>query len=230
MRLPNRLLGNRRWRKASYSQCGEDLIADFVLGSLGVTAPIYLDIGANHPVYLSNTYKFYEKGGWGVCVEPDPGLCAEIRKQRPRDVCLNVGVGVDGREAADFYVFATKTLSTFVKEEAERYQSHGNEKIQEVRRVPLVPVNEILHDRFRQAPSFVSLDAEGIDLEILRAFDFVQFRPQVFCVETLTYTENKSERKRTEIIDLMNAQGYWAYADTFINTIFVDREAWQKRE
>jgi FkbM family methyltransferase len=230
MRLPNRLLGTRRWRKASYSQCGEDLIADFVLESLGVPVPIYLDIGANHPVYLSNTYKFYEKGGWGVCVEPDPGLCAEIRKHRPRDICLNVGVGVDERDSADFYVFATKTLSTFVKEEAERYQSYGNERIQEIRHVPLVPVNDILRRNFRQVPSFVSLDAEGIDLDILRAFEFAHFRPQVFCVETLSYTENKSERKQTEIIDLMIAQGYWVYADTFINTIFVDREAWQERE
>ncbi len=46
----------------SWAQQGEDIIIDFVLKNYcGVNKRVkYLDIGANHPQWLSNTYKFYK--------------------------------------------------------------------------------------------------------------------------------------------------------------------------
>jgi hypothetical protein len=41
--------------RTSYSQCGEDLIVKHVLGVLGISKVSYLDIGAHHPQYLSNS-------------------------------------------------------------------------------------------------------------------------------------------------------------------------------
>ncbi|MEI7466364.1 MAG: hypothetical protein WCJ87_13545, partial [Burkholderiales bacterium] len=54
-------------------------------------------------------------------------------------------------------------------------------------------------------------------------------RPPLFCVETLTYIEDGSERLLTEIIDFMRSQDYFDYADTYVNTIFIDRAAWARR-
>ena len=190
--------------KISYAQCGEDIIVDFVLGQLGVERPTYLDLGAHHPSYLSNTKLFYDRGSAGVCVEADPFLCEGIRKARPRDTCLNIGVGMADAAAADFYVMTTRTLNTFSRSEAERYQSYGNQKIEEVLSLPIVGVNRIVEESFGgRAPDFVSLDIEGLDLAIIKAFDFSRFRPRVFCIETLTYTENASEQKITELSEYM---------------------------
>jgi glycosyltransferase involved in cell wall biosynthesis len=69
-----RYLRNKKysWKpKISYSQCGEDIIIDFLLTWLKIKNPTYLDIGANDPVKLSNTYYFYKKGSRGVLIEPD---------------------------------------------------------------------------------------------------------------------------------------------------------------
>ena len=46
--------GSRR----SYAQCGEDLIIDFLFATLKVPKVRYLDLGAHHPTYFSNTYFF----------------------------------------------------------------------------------------------------------------------------------------------------------------------------
>lgn len=216
--------------KTSYAQCGEDLIVDFVLNvCLHVAEISYLDLGAYHPTHLSNTYLFYRRGHRGVCVEPDPVQFAQIKRERPRDTCLNAGIGVTQAEHADFYRMSIPTLNTFSQEQAERYESYGQQKIEEVIKVPLVPVNTILKEQFSAAPHFVSLDVEGLDFEILRSFDFTQFRPQVFCIETLTYTEDKSEVKIREINELMISKGYFVYADTYINTIFVEEKSWVNR-
>ena len=66
-------------------------------------------------------------------------------------------------------------------------------------------------------------------MSILETFDFSRFRPQVFVIETLTYTEDNSERKEQDIIRHMESVGYMTYADTYVNTLFVDRAAWQSR-
>src|SRR5436305_366883 len=179
--------------RTSYSQCGEDLILEHILSEyLHITQPSYLDLGAHHPTYLSNTYRFYQKGGRGVCVEPDPVLFAPLQTARPRDVCLNVGVGASEAGEAEFYVMSCRTLNTFSRQEAERYQSYGTHRIQEIVKVPLLSVNTILEKYFGSRPDFVSLDVEGLDLEILESFDFLKFRPHAFCVETLTYTEDNT--------------------------------------
>ncbi len=137
-------------------------------------------------MHLSNTYFFYQKGCRGVCVEPDPVLFHEIKKSRGRDVCLNIGVGVDQEAEANFYITSSKTLNTFSREEAERYVSYGSQKIERVMRIPLAPINTIIEKYFDVCPNLISLDVEGLDLKILETFDFENYRPEVFCIETLT--------------------------------------------
>ena len=50
-----------KFLKNSYSQCGEDLIVEFILNGLKIKHPTYMDIGAHHPFYLSNTALFTQK-------------------------------------------------------------------------------------------------------------------------------------------------------------------------
>ena len=156
--------------KVSYAQCGEDLIVDYVLAVLDVGKVSYLDIGAHHPRYLSNTYYFYRQGGRGVCVEPDPNLLRAFKQIRPRDVCLPVGIG-DLPGTADLFLMTTPTLNTFSRVEAERYQSYGTERIERVIPAEIKTVNQVLDEYFEVPPDFVSIDVEGMDLSILKSFD-----------------------------------------------------------
>ena len=227
-RLQSFLLGLRGTR--SFSQCGEDLIMAFVLRSLGIQKPRYLDIGAHDPIHYSNTFFFYRQGASGVCVEPDPRLCKQISRVRTRDTCLNVGVADQDDQVATFYVLSSPTLSTFSKTDVDRYLSYGRQKIVEELSIPCVSVNTILKTYFDAAPpDLVSIDVEGYDLEVLQSWNFEQFLPAVICAETLTYTEDKSEQKIDEIINLLTNQDYILWADTYINSIFVDRARWKHR-
>jgi len=212
----------------SYAQCGEDLIVDFLLSALKPARVRYLDIGAHHPTHLSNTYFFYQRGASGVCVEPDAALARAFVKVRPRDRCLNVGIGPQAG-VADFFLMSTSTLNTFSREQAEKFQSYGNQRIEQVVQVPIRDINSVIEENFEQPPELVSLDIEGLDLPVLQSLDFRRHRPLVFCIETLTYTEDRTERKLHEIIDWMTRQDYMLYADTFINSIFVERQAWLQR-
>lgn len=215
--------------QVSFSQCGEDVIVNSVFNALSIPRPAYLDIGAHDPCYLSNTYFFYRRGCRGVCIEANPELHARIRTKRRRDTCLNAGISGTRTGAAPFFVMSEAALSTFSREEAERLQRTGRMKIRKVIQVPLLPVNDCIERHFPSPPNLVSLDVEGIDVEVIASFDFSRFRPQVFVIETLTYTVDKTEEKTADIPDLMRSNGYMVYADTFVNTIFVDEGAWKNR-
>ncbi len=214
--------------KRSYSQCGEDLLVSFVLDTLDIRRPRYLDLGAHHPYYLSNTYLFYRRGARGVNVEADPRLAARLRRARPRDVTLNVGVGPEAG-VLEFYVLSVPTLSTFSSEEAKRYSEQFGYRIERTLEVPVHTFGQLVESHFDAVPEFVSLDVEGLDLPILRSIDLARHRPLVFCVETLSYSESGQGRRIEEIDELMKGTGYLRYADTHINTIYVDESRWRRR-
>ncbi len=213
----------------TYSQLGEDLIIRHIFDALKVENPSYLDIGAHHPIYLSNTHLLYKNGSSGVCVEPDPILYQQIKATRKRDICLNIGIGIDTTNQADFFVVEPSVLNTFSKEEAERSERSGNLKIKKIIKVPLLNVNKIIAQYFQKTPNLISIDVEGLDLQIVQSFDFSNHRPDVFCIETLVFDGKYSDKKIDEINDHMIENGYFLYADTFINSIFVNKDAWKNR-
>ncbi|MBP9218615.1 MAG: FkbM family methyltransferase [Sterolibacterium sp.] len=228
-RLVDRLSGcSVEEGRRSYSQCGEDLIVRFVFDTLRIPAPSYLDIGAHHPHYLNNTFQFYAAGGRGVNIEPDPQLIAGFTEKRPRDVNLNIGIG-DSTGILEFFVMNVRTLNTFSSTEARQLEASGKFRIEQVLPIPVRSVNDVLAEHFgRSAPDFISLDVEGLDLQILRSLDFARWRPKVLCVETITYSDRGAGEKIPEIAALLQEQGYFPFADTYVNTIFVDRSVWQR--
>ena len=213
----------------SYAQSGEDVIIRRILRRLGLAVPLYLDIGANHPIKLSNSYLLYHEGGRGVLVEPDESLCKVLRQIRPRDTVLNVGIGLENEVAGDLYVFDNRALSTFSAEKAREIENQGKNRILDVVPVPMLNINAVIRKQFDAGPHFINIDVEGMDLEILKEIDFNMLRPEVICLETIKYTQDNTEQKRMEIFEFLQNLEYMAYADTYINTIFVDQTRWRTR-
>jgi len=216
-----------RAQKISYSQCGEDLIVDFLLTHiLEIKNPNYLDIGAHHPVHFSNTYLFYQRGCRGVSLEPDPVLFKVIAQERSGDININKGVGFkEQSEMADFYTMSYRALNTFSKIDAERISESGVYKIDAIQSIELININTIMSAYFPSGlVDFLSIDVEGLDLDILKSIDFIQYKPRVICVETIVFTSGKKISKLHDTIDFLVANGYHNYADTSINTIFVRKD------
>lgn len=207
----------------TFSQSGEDVIVDFVLKIIGADKVSYLDLGANDPVKFNNTYKFYLSGHKGLLVEPDPDLASRISQTRPRDLCLSKAVSVNSDTEVEFFKMSSDTLSTTKKATAERYQNETEHHLDNKFTVPAIDINSLLEEYFFAMDfNFVSLDIEGLDSDIINAWRFDVYRPAVFCIETLTYTQSGDAQKVGDIFFRMNEAGYKVYADTYINTIFVD--------
>lgn len=213
-----------RWRfMNTYAQAGEDAIASYFFSSQGVQKPTYLDIGTNDPIYGNNSFLFYKRGSRGVCIEADPSLMPAINKARPHDVCLNAAVTFDDRTEADFFIFEERAHNTLSAEEAQERQKDSRSKLIDTIRIPLVNVNNVIHDHLGKAPDFLSIDVEGVDLAILRSIDLNKYRPKLICAETVAFSWDHTDKKDSEIADFLLSKDYVVYADTHINTLFADR-------
>jgi len=158
--------------KKSYSQSGEDLIVKYIFDNIGIPQPSYIDIGAHHPFYISNTALLYKNGSRGINIEPDPTLFKEFQKHRKGDVNFNIGIG-DCNDELDFYIISVPTLNTFSKEEAEKYSKEGNYTINRIEKIQVRRLSAILNDFSNGVfPQFLNIDTEGIDEKIIKEIDF----------------------------------------------------------
>ncbi len=219
-RVIQRWLPSKYYAQRTWSQCGEDQILLHLLRTIVVGRNVeYVDIGANHPFHLSNTALLYLHGGYGVLVEPNPQLALVLKVMRHRDQVLQCGVSTSDQTHGKYYMFDAHTLNTFSQQEYSRYMAMGEEPIGVIS-VVLKDVNEILG--MVNHLDFLNIDIEGMDFEILKAIDWKRFRPTIICAETLTFEKEKLPAKLLCVHDYLIDKGYSVYADTHLNTIFVD--------
>jgi FkbM family methyltransferase len=162
----------------------------------------------------------------GVNIEPDISLFNKLKRSRPRDINLNMGIGFsEKKELADFYQMSSKALNTFSKEEALRINEQNQYSIQEVRKIELININNVLETYFsKNKLDFLSIDIEGLDVKVLNSIDFKKYYPKVICVETTGFNQKPAQKAETPIQRFLSENGYFVYADTFINTIYAKQD------
>jgi FkbM family methyltransferase len=218
-----------RFEKVSYSQSGEDIIIKSIFNIIGINNPSYMDIGAHHPSYLSNTALLYKTGSRGINIEPDPQLFAEFTKCRKDDTNLNIGV-YDKEDEINFYVMNDPTLSTFAENEAQNYKNEGDYFVKKVEKIKVKTVGSILEKYAgNKFPDLLTIDAEGIDEVVLKSIDFEKNYPIVICTETISFSNTGNGKKNTELIEFIESKGYILFADTYINSIFVRKDRWVRQ-
>jgi len=157
----------------SYSQFYEDLILFAIF--FDIKKGFYVDIGANDPNHISVTKAFYLRGWNGLNIEPLPKMHKKLNKYRKRDINLKIGVGEKkGKEI----LIDKGTGSTLKKYNSKR---HGNKLIINIYTMKYilnkyVPKNETIH--------FCKIDIEGGEKNALLGYDFENYRPKVFCIES----------------------------------------------
>lgn len=211
----------KEYIKHSFSQSGEDLTIDKILGYK--KRGFYVDVGAYDPHRFSNTKRFYLRGWRGINIEPNTTNYIKFVKTRKKDVNLNIGIANINSKLL-FYKFIPETLSTFSKEEAENYIKQGyqmnGKKIIHVKKLADVlnnyrPVKNI---------DFFSIDTEGFDLEVLKSNDWRRYRPRLICIESASHSMDKVDKKNPALDAFLSSKGYKLISDNGLNSIYKNNE------
>jgi FkbM family methyltransferase len=219
---PDRSLGHpdQAFGPLSYAQHGEDLIFLNIFYFLGIERPSYLDIGAFHPLNISNTALLYRRGSRGINVEANPNLIEEFHRHRPEDVNLNIGVSVAPGKLTYYCIDKWSGRNTFDRKVAEAFVSSNPQfRIQETIEIETVTINDIVATHSGgKWPNLLSIDAEGLDYAILESADFRGAGPEVLCIEAISGSNSDDSDK---IVRLLHERSYRPVFRTIGNVIFV---------
>jgi len=143
----------------------------------------FVEIGAGDPVQSSQTWHLEQKGWHGVLVEPIPELCESLRRNRARSIIVQAACGApEQRGQVQFHISEAFTRSTVEKNDLSLDVSFTRTDI-----VDLKTLDDILEEIDPPNIDFVSIDVEGVQLEVLRGFNLKKYRPQLLLVEDHLY-------------------------------------------
>lgn len=206
-----------RYMVPAYSSEGEDLILKRIFD--GKTNGVYIDVGAHHPFRVSNTYLFYKKNWTGINIDPMPGSQAMFNKYRPLDINLEMGVSAT-KQHLTYYIFNEPALSTFSTDKVEEYTQDPQYRIIGEKKIETWPLADIL-DYYLPAGTnidFLTIDAEGLDMEVLRSNNWHKYRPSYILVESTPFLLENMHN--TEMGLYMQEAGYAIFAKTYYTYIF----------
>ncbi|RDU72127.1 FkbM family methyltransferase [Helicobacter brantae] len=209
------------YAKMTYSQEGEDMILrSFLQKKINSNYQgFYVDIGAHHPFRYSNTYFLYKNGWRGINIDATPGSMRSFNLYRKRDINLEVGITTEknpNKTTKDFFIFHDFALSTFDEQIAqERKKNHSFSHVAKIR---IENINNIFKKYIPkgQTIDLLTLDTEGLDLEILQDIDWDSFAPQIVLVETYS-----DDIFNDPIYNYMLEKNYKLFAKTTLTTFFI---------
>lgn len=203
------------WGYLSFSQSGEDSILYHYLRNQ--PNGFYVDVGANHPIRFSNTYLFYLLGWNGINIEPTTGTKLLFDDYRPRDTNLEVAVG--NAEIDTLFIFAETCFNTMNQALAAQIIANGTSRLISQQHIKKIPLQEILALYAEKTTiDFLTVDAEGMDEEVLASNNWDRYRPR-FVV---------AERHAADPVRTMNpgrileSAGYTIAAQTPFSVIYRD--------
>lgn len=193
-----------------YSQVYQDYYLDRYIFH-GKENGIFLDIGGNDPIKINNTYFFEINRNWtGLAFEPMPKMnqrWKEFRKVK----CMQVALGrQSGR--AEFCEYEDDYMSGIVS------NVDYNGKVTNRYKVKVATLESILRHYKITHVDFMSIDVEGVELDVLNGINFGEV-----AIDYIVIENNKGDKKERPIREFLIRHGYRLKAKLWID------EIWEKK-
>ena len=152
-----------------------------------------------------------------------PGSMQLFDRQRPRDINLELPIAVEQKQLT-YFQFNEPALNTFSKEIATSRDGLRTYKIVSIQEIQAFPLKSILNHHIDpdQSIDFMSVDVEGLDLEVIQSNDWSQYRPKVILIELLE--RSLSSIDQDPIYLFLKDKKYYLYAKTVNTAFFVSDE------
>ncbi len=165
----------------SFAFTGEDRLISGLLLPKIYEKRFYVEVGCNHPVFLSNTYALYRVGWRGICIDANAELIAKYSLYRPKDVSITALVSNQVKDMT-FHQIENDVLSTVDEANVRQARQEG---LSVTSKSCQSTTLTLLLDQ-HGAPKYfdlLSIDAEEHDYAVLTSLDFSKYCPKLVVVE-----------------------------------------------
>ena len=179
------------------SQANQDQIIFQLLGKGG----FFVDLAANHAMFLSNTFSLETHYGWnGLCIEANPKYWLGLAGRR----CHVVGAVVGNQTMEEIqFKYGTKgnsdsgLMGGIVN---PAFDNNDTDILNDQVEPRFTVTLETIFRRYKVPPQidYLSLDVEGAEMYIMSSFPFDRYRMKLMTVE----------RPKADLMTLLQRNGY----------------------
>ncbi len=209
--LHNLFIKNSYYKKKdSYSDSGED---KYILKKIK-KGNFYVDVGCHHPLRINNCHLLYENNWRGVNVDISSISIKIFNFVRKEDLNINSAVSLK-KGVVKFYY--DKPLSGYIS----LLKSKDLNKVKKIKSERLDSILDKTKYK-NKVIDFLSIDAEGKDLDVLKSLDFKRYKPKSICIEIWGKEKNKNFKlKKNSIYKFLIKKGYYLAINKKENYIFL---------
>lgn len=182
---------------------------------------IYVDLGCFHPTRSNNTLEFYRRGWRGLNIDLNPLSIDLFNYARPNDI--NICTAISNKKSKKKLYFlgdldSKNTLDTNHKNWLSKH-FNLNKKDFKIKNIKTNTLGQILAKNKIFNIDFLNIDIEGLELEVIKSFDFNKFNVNVICIELLNFNKISANRKKN-LFYLLKKNKFYLVDKSEINYIF----------
>jgi FkbM family methyltransferase len=155
------------------------------------TRGLFVEVGAFEPFLLSQTAALEQRGWHGLLIEPVPAQAAMLRAHRRAQV-VEVACGPPEQHGTTMRLAVAGALSNMRQERSEAPTID----------VHVVTLDSVLREAGVTSIDFLSIDVEGLEIDVLRGF--AQYQPRLILLED--FAENSTKHRFMRANDYKRAQ------------------------
>lgn len=191
------------------------------LKTMGFVPKHIVDVGANHGTWTREVLMHFPEANYTL-LEPQHWLqksFQDILDVNPKVKFHPVGAGE--REGSFQFTIVDRDDSCSFRYTPEEAKVAGFEQIE----IPVVTLNGLLSESKLPTPDIIKIDAEGLDIEVLKGASNFFGKTEIFMVEVGVF--NKSfDNSFLKMINFMDEKGYRLFEITDINRPFQPQVLW----
>jgi FkbM family methyltransferase len=191
------------------------------LKKMGFTPCHIVDVGANHGTWTREALRYFPEAYYTL-LEPQNWLkksFQDILDANPKVQFYPVGAGE--KEGSFQFTIVDRDDSCSFRYSKEEAKEAGFEQIE----IPVVTLNSLLSNSELPVPDIIKIDAEGLDIEVLKGASDFFGKTEIFMVEAGVV--NKSfDNSFLKLINFMDEKDYRLFDITDINRPFQPQVLW----
>ena len=188
---------------------------------MGFEPKYIIDVGANHGTWTREVLKYFPNAYYTL-FEPQEWLKESFQDLLENNDKINfLPVGAGEKSGSFKFTIVDRDDSCTFRYTEEEARVKGYEQIE----IPIVTLNEVVEKGNRSFPDLVKIDAEGLDIKVLKGATDLFGKTEVFMVEAGIFNK-EFDNDLLSLVDFMDSKGYRLFEITDLNRPFKPNVLW----
>ena len=189
--------------------------------AMGLTPKHIIDIGANHGTWTRETLTYFPDANYTL-IEPQEWLKPSFQDMLDANSKIAYyPVGAGSKEGSFKFTIVDRDDSCSFRYTEEEAKKMGYKQVD----IPIITLNDLVKSNNLPIPEIVKIDAEGLDIEVLKGANELFGKTEIFMVEAGVVIK-EFDNSFLKMINFMDENGYRLFEITDLNRPFNLKVLW----